>query len=200
MVFLEAWLAGKQLVGRALPGIVEEFEQAGLRFDGLRQTLDVPLAWLPDRSKLAEALCRAYVWVCETYGVDPDPEQENRARQLASDHQKTIDFALLPSKFQQQIIRQSAAEPAAARAELESFNPGITTDWKHHTAADEQIAANSAMVRSTYSLQVVGRRLHDVYQALAASPIGDLQPLFRGEAILKSFLNVDRLHAIRFEE
>src|SRR5690606_29018446 len=35
MVFLEAWLAGKPLIGRDLPEITREFKAAGMRFRSL---------------------------------------------------------------------------------------------------------------------------------------------------------------------
>lgn len=39
MVFLEAWLAGKPLVGRDLPEITREFKAAGMRFDAMWEEL-----------------------------------------------------------------------------------------------------------------------------------------------------------------
>ena len=42
MVFLEAWLAGKPLIGRDLPEITREFKAAGLSFNGLWEELLLP--------------------------------------------------------------------------------------------------------------------------------------------------------------
>ncbi|QDT70790.1 Phosphoglycolate phosphatase [Planctomycetes bacterium MalM25] len=42
MVFLEAWLAGKPLIGRDLPEITREFKAAGMRYDGMWDELRAP--------------------------------------------------------------------------------------------------------------------------------------------------------------
>ncbi len=200
MVFLETWLAGKPLSGRDLPGITVEFESAGMRFPGLRKAFDVPLAWIPDRDRLADAFDRAYAWACEQYGVRPDPTEREHARQLAGDDRRTIDFALLPGKFQELVIRHAAADPAVAQTELEALNPGLAGIQADDRCEQSVIDANAAIVRSTYCLPKVGRRLDRIYRSVARSTSGDLRPLTAGDAILAYFLKADRLHAIRFEE
>ena len=60
MVFLETWLAGKQLIGRKLPGITDDFEAAGIKFDGLSDSFLVPISWISNRCGLADALQKAY--------------------------------------------------------------------------------------------------------------------------------------------
>lgn len=199
MVFLEAWLVGKQLVGRRIPQITDEFEEAGLRFDRLRETLNVPLTWISDRKLLAAALQESYTLACNSYGVSPDALELQRAWQLAMGDQPAIDFALLPSKVQEQVVLRACEDPAAAREEIERLNPGITSSLVD--AADDQvIAANADIVREKFAFSRIGARLQDAHQALGRAPIGQLEELSKGEAILQAFLKVDRLHTIRFEE
>lgn len=52
MVFLEAWLVGKPLVGRDLPEITREFKAAGIIFDGLIDSITCPPDWDEDFGKL----------------------------------------------------------------------------------------------------------------------------------------------------
>lgn len=200
MVFLEAWLVGKQLVGRKLPGITEEFEAAGIQFGGLREAFQIPLAWITHRAKLAKALQEAYLSACCSFGVKPDPEEVAQARLLTENDLGTIDFALLPSKFQRQIICHAANEMLSSQTELEALNPGSTLPQVVETLPTDIIAANANVVRSTYSLETIARKMQEIYQQLASSPLGGWQPLSNGETILKSFLQVDRLSPIRFEE
>ncbi len=81
-------------------------------------------------------------------------------------------------------------------------NPGLEAQWtadRHRLA--EQIATNAETVRAMYSLDTIGGRLREVYSAVRASPwLGTCEPLPRGESILRHFLQIGRLHAIRFEE
>src|SRR5690606_9606678 len=55
MVFLEAWLAGRPLVGRDLPEITGDFKEAGLDLQALHPVLQVP-AELVDRRHLLDQL------------------------------------------------------------------------------------------------------------------------------------------------
>lgn len=55
MVFLEAWLAGKPLIGRDLPEITREFKAAGMRFDGMWDELRAPANLDEDFARLTPA-------------------------------------------------------------------------------------------------------------------------------------------------
>ncbi|MBV8265505.1 MAG: glycosyltransferase family 4 protein, partial [Planctomycetaceae bacterium] len=67
MVFLESWLAGRPLVGRDLPEISADVVAAGMRFNGLRPRLSVPLEWVSRRA-FSEALTRLYAWCLQSFG------------------------------------------------------------------------------------------------------------------------------------
>ena len=200
MVFLEAWLVGRRLVGRWIPGLTDEFAGAGLRFECLRPALEVPLAWISDREQLAATLEEAYTWACKSYDITPDPEQMEYARQLVVGDREAIDFALLPGKFQEQVVLHAAADPSAARAEIDGRNQGIFTGLPAALADQQAIVANAEVTRSTYSFSRIGAALHDSYQMLADAPVSGREDLAKGDNILRSFMKVERLHAIRFEE
>lgn len=201
MVFLESWLAGKPLVGRDLPGITGDFKRRGLKFDGLYQSLMVPLELIERRDDLAEALQVAYDWACEQYGVQLAERAEVEgevAKLLAAG---SIDFSLLPSRFQESLIRAVAKEPAATRETLFRANPGLGDQLACRGQSAAAIDHNARLVRSTYSLATIGKQLADAYATIWRDhPPAEVQSVNNGESILEQFLRVDRLHAIRFEE
>jgi glycosyltransferase involved in cell wall biosynthesis len=201
MVYLEAWMAGKPLIGRDLPAITHEFKSAGLQLDALYQTLDVPLELLEHRDSLAEALQLAYEWASDSYGVrleDRDAIASKVARLLADGR---IDFALLPSRFQEQLIRAAAKDPEATRSALFAANPGLESKLASGEQDASVVQHNAAVVRKKYSLKTVSKQLAKTYQRVVRDdPPRDIHPPENGGAILEQFLRLDRLHAIRFEE
>lgn len=72
MVFLEAWLAGKPLVGRDLPEITREFKAAGMKFDGMWKELRAAGNVDEDFGRLAPA--EQIDLIRETKRVDPPLE------------------------------------------------------------------------------------------------------------------------------
>lgn len=201
MVFLEAWLAGKPLVGRNLPGITSGFKEAGVEFAGLCDSLQVPLDWLHGRRDLPEALRLAYEWVCERYDVEPASVDETNATidQLTDDD--TIDFAYLPSRFQEAVIRHVASAPQVARQELMRLNPSLEHALDSAMHGEQAVSKNATVVRSVYSLATIGKQLGAAYAALLGAPQGEaISGPRSGAALLDEFLRLDRLHSIRIEE
>lgn len=201
MVYLEAWIAGKPLVGRDLPGITSEFKAAGLEFQGLYQALYVPLSLFDNRADLAETLQVAYEWASDSYGVRLAGGDEIAAeidKLLSADR---IDFALLPSRFQEHVIRAAAKDPAQIRQLLIESNPGL--DWLLNGVNEDAavVENNAAVVRSKYSLYTISKHLSEAYEAIMSEqPMQGVEPAEKGGAILEQFLRLQRLHAIRFEE
>ncbi|QDU58441.1 glycosyltransferase family protein [Aeoliella mucimassa] len=192
MVYLEAWLADKSLVGRDLPAITCDFKQEGLQLDNLYETLQVPLDLVGDRSSLAETLLLAYEWACESYGVPPTSRDETLAAIDTLLSNDTIDFALLPSRFQELVIRRVAVEPELLRESIASAT---------HECDAAVIEQNAKLAREHYSLAAIVGKLAKAYKHVAKEPAPQaIQPAPHGARILDQFLRVDRLHAIRFEE
>lgn len=201
MVFLEAWIADKPLVGRDLPSITDEFKAAGLDLGGLYPSLDVPLDLIENRSDLAAALQLAYQWACDSYGVHlAEKEQvEDEIAQLLGAGR--VDFALLPSRFQEQLIRAAAADPVGVQQALFAANPKLEARLTAENQDANLVKRNADVVRSRYSLTTSSQHLADAYRAVFDDPVPtEVHPAERGDAILEQFLRLDRLHAIRFEE
>ena len=201
MVFLETWLAGKSLVGRDLPDITTEFKDRGLELDRLYESLDVPLELIDQQGDLCEALQVAFEWANESYGV-PIEEKWQVGRdieRLLADGQ--IDFALLPSRFQEQLLRTAATNTDAVRQAIFAANPGLEGKLASDGYEVATIDRNAAVVRAEYSLAQSSAQLASAYRQLFAdSPNGEVEPASDGQAILHDFMQLDRLHAIRFEE
>ena len=201
MVFLEAWLAGKPLVGRDLPGITADFKQCGLEFAGMYTSLDVPLELIERRDDLAEALQLAYEWACEQYGVKLADKVEIERSVASLLESGTIDFALLPSRFQEQLIRTTSRDPGSVRQALFETNPTLESLIDGNDQNRNRISANAELVRAKYSIATIGEQLGEVYATVSRDePPGAVASVSDGDSILEQFLRVDRLHAIRFEE
>ena len=94
MVFLESWLAGRPLVGRDLPEISADFVAAGMRLNGLRPRLSVPLEWV-NRRTFSETLTSLYASCLQSFGHSAADSATVAAqvKELVSDG--TVDFAML---------------------------------------------------------------------------------------------------------
>lgn len=201
MVFLEAWLAGKPLVGRDLPGITSDFKAAGIAFEGLYESLQIPLELIDQQRELPDVLRIAYEWACENYGIEPAASSQTSPAIERLLKEEQIDFALLPSRLQEQLIRVAANDPQAVAEKLMAANPLLESIRSGTACSKASIKANAKVVRKNFSLKTIGQRLGEVYQQVSCDPPpADIQPAAQGGEILHQFLRVDRLHAIRFEE
>ncbi len=109
MVYLEAWLANRMLVGRDLPEITEDFRAAGVDLSRLRSRLEVPADWIDMRS-LRQTLLNAFRSTIAAYG---HPEPANLSEQLdAKLHGETIDFGDLDESLQAAVIDRASSDLA----------------------------------------------------------------------------------------
>lgn len=191
MVFLEAWLADRMLVGRDLPDITADFRAAGLNLDSLVSRIDVPIEWVGADEYVAR-LVAAYGKVAEAYGRPALSEADARASldQRAPDGQ--IDFADLDETLQERVIAKVASDPAAAET--------VFGQWQDVTDDEERqelIAANRRVVESEFDLISTGRRLLELYSQIAQAPRGSYDAPADSAAILDEFLSVERFRLIR---
>lgn len=197
MVFLEAWLAGRNLVGRDLPEITTDFVNAGMSLDQLYEQLHVPIQWV-GREDLYESFAAVYQGLLRDYGIDtPSPDELQRRIEtlLQREH---IDFAALDSAQQTHVIHRVCRDASARKRVLE-LNPRVAAALDAD-ASEPLIARNAEAVRQTYSLEAAGRRLRRLYDHVAASPVdADFKDLPAADQILSAYLDISRLHPIRFE-
>ncbi|MEM8866394.1 MAG: hypothetical protein AAGF31_12685, partial [Planctomycetota bacterium] len=144
-------------------------------------------------------LLELHGWVCRDFNTTPAADTEKQLDELLAGD--SIDFAHLPSLSQTEAISHVAQDRTAALEQVTACNPGFDAalffEGRDQTNV---IEANAACVREAYSPTAVGSRLADVYQAvIAEEPSDHVDPAAAGEAILNSFLRLDRLCPIRVE-
>jgi len=199
MVFLEAWLAGRRLLGRNLPEITEDYADAGVNLDSLYERLVIPLEWT-DGNAFCRSIQDSYRKVLNDFG-QPQPPDEALAGEIdALVQDGTVDFASLTTSLQTEVVR-SVTVNARRRDALLELNPQLATSLATlDTDAHGLVASNAAAVRENYSLAAAGRRLHALYSTVSASRREDrLAPPSHGHCVLAAFLNVTRLQPLRIE-
>ena len=186
MVFLEAWLADRPLVGRDLPHVTADFRAEGLELPGLYKSLTVPAGWVSE----FPARFRAG---CETLLSDyrrPWDDAAFAAALAAKTAGGRVDFGDLDEAMQEAVIRRLVDDPAArGEVRTDELDPGRPTDGV--------VDRNAAVVRAKYDLAGSGRRLRAVYDAVLASPVGPVTPPPHPGAALDAFLDLRSFRLIR---
>lgn len=196
LVFLEAFLAGKQLVGRDLPEITSDFKQAGLKFPFLSPTVRIPSAWF-GRDAILQALRAVEVKLCRDYELPTDEQTEAQLTALCQT--EAIDFSHLSSELQRSTIQHVTQDPKK-RAELLHLNPAMEQAF-YRKESEGAVQANANLIQQHYTLLQTGLRLREIYQQLLeiSHPLPS-EPLAHAELIRKAFLSPQRLFPIRLEE
>lgn len=197
MVYLEASLAGKHLIGRNLPGVCADFEAAGMEFPGLSQSMEIPSDSV-DLNAVRLSHQQQIKQLSSEYGLAPVDEEATGDSSLLSGD--TIDFARLESSQQRDFLRRAKAEPSL-QATLRDLNPTVQSLGNLNEDQLRRTTANNCHVISQhYSPEVIGETLHHVYQRLLAARPGRVtrQPAI-AQAVLNSFVHPSQLFPIRLE-
>ncbi|HAY81333.1 MAG TPA: hypothetical protein DCY79_16130 [Planctomycetaceae bacterium] len=196
MVFLEAWLANRPLVGRDLPEITADFTASGLELADLRAKLYVPRDWVDDEA--LSAVSTDYQSMLKDFGEDID-ENEARERVHALWNAPAVDYSLLGRQAQMTVVRRVVEHPAA-HEEMLALNPGMktamTVDRDRRAAL---IRANAEVVQNTYSLVAIGEKLGRVLLKLKGASAATHYPAADGQTILNAFLSLEAFRPIRVE-
>jgi hypothetical protein len=160
--FLEPWTAGRGLIGRRIPPVIEDFQRLGIEFPDLYDHLFIPTDWIP----LEEAKARWVGVVRETYAqynLPLDPTMLETVWNRISGGGK-IDFPYLHPLIAQRFIRQCRGS-SKLRERLVELNPFLATFVEKVETAEssELIESNRARVLSAYSLETYRERLLTVY-------------------------------------
>ncbi|MGI9427897.1 MAG: hypothetical protein ACR2NM_04525 [Bythopirellula sp.] len=198
MVYLEASLTGKQLVGRSLPGISDDFVSSGMQFPGLTETMSIPVE-LIDLSELKSYYAQQIKSLRNAYHLQDEGPADVAAID-ASFSGETVDFARLTVGQQWGLLKRLKTD-ATLRESLRHLNPVV---GKLDQFSDDELATtlvnNRRVIAEHYSPAVVGEQLREIYQTLLSSVPGNVT---RGpgiaRAILERFVHPSRLFPIRLE-
>lgn len=194
MVFLEAWLAGRPLVGRDLPEITADFVRAGLRFDWLRSELRVPLAWV-GAENFVRTITEAFRRTREAYGLPRHGDLGQILQEKTRDG--LVDFGDLDEAMQRRVI-QAVCNNRQHRQRVLDDNPGLEAALavRADQAADVIDHNRKAVLRS-FASAPSGRRLREIYDGIRSSGGESAGPLPHAERILDRFLDFSRFRLIR---
>ena len=195
MAFLEAWLAGRPLIGRDLPDITADFKTAGINLDSLAPMFRIPLE-LVGQQRFEEHFASAFRELLNAHGRSIPGGAELAAAGAAHVRDGTIDFAALDRHLQHRVL-SAVVENEANRDAIRSANPDLCTaaDLTTDNAATT-IAANATAIRSVYSVAGSGSQLLSAYAAALSSRCTPIQAT-DGEQILDEFLSAHRFHPLR---
>lgn len=184
LAFLEPWLEGKMLIGRKLPEITTDFEEAGLNLSSLYDTLPVPLAWAGEEL-FYDSLERLMKETCESYGkAFSNQLLEEAEAALVTDGK--VDFGLLNEALQRNVIRHLIARP-----EDRKFLPPFI-----HAPDIAVIENNRQVALDQYSPDAYGERLLSMYTDLAAIQPGSVTAA-PANNLLDQFLKPARFNLLR---
>lgn len=168
--FLEPWTAGRGLIGRRIPSVVEDFQQQGIEFPDLYDHLFIPTEFLP----FGEARARWEGMVRETYeqyGVPLDPRVIETAWNRIIEGGK-MDYPYLHPLIAQQFIRECKGN-SKLRERLLDLNPFLETSIEKVGTArrPDLIESNRMRVLSAYSLEKYREQLLSVYRKVLTMPV-----------------------------
>lgn len=199
LVYLEAYLAGRPLVGRSLPGITDDFVAAGVQFPWLAEQFLIPGDWV-DRERLKRAQAAQVLAIREAFGMpagDAGQVQQAIEAKFSGDE---IDFGRLDSKHQIAVLRHIRQDAHACRT-IRDLNP-ITAPIQagHFAAMVGDLRRNLDVIRGAYALEVIGARFGRLLQRVVGSPRGEVAECPEiAESILDQFVQPDHLFPIRLE-
>ncbi|MGM0489084.1 MAG: hypothetical protein ACQESR_20275 [Planctomycetota bacterium] len=196
MVFLESWLADRELIGRDLPEITRDFVAAGLEFPTLSEVVNIPAEWVSVKQLRAD-VSESYASVLHAYGqfqVDGERIHQEVSEFFSAD---LLDFGRCSATLQESILSQLVSDPRR-RQELRQLNPGFDLSFEPRSdASDDRISRNAQVVRDHYSLEPSGARLHELYRTVLDSPRGEQYELPEGSSMLDAFLSLRRFNPVR---
>ena len=199
LVYLEATLADRHLVGRSLPGITDDFRMAGMQFPGLADKLWIPAEWV-DVQELKQKYLALSRDLRAAFGLPP--KNSAHLKTSIEDHfaGDTVDFGRLDSASQQSVLRRIHRD-AALRQTLRGLNPiGTTIGDVDDRQRDHYLAENRRVIERCYSLDVIGVTLREVYDSILSAEVGrvDEEPSI-ARSILDRFVLPSQLFPIRLE-
>ena len=194
MVYLEACLANRHLLGRNLPSVTEDFTAAGLQFPGLADNFRIPqeLVQLDAlRVTYADLLSKTRA----SYGLDASELPDQLPCCLADG---SVDFGGLDMATQTDIINR-AANDDRLRDSIRELNPN--TSFLSNDISSAIHTENRKSIERSYGFPTIASCLAAIYQSGLESTTAQVQlsPEI-AVSVLHQFSQADRLLPVRLEQ
>jgi glycosyltransferase involved in cell wall biosynthesis len=165
--FLEPWTAGRGLVGRRIDYVCRDFEEDGLRFDGLYSSLEIPSDYIFTgglRKKMEDAMKGIY----RSFGMEAPPHLKQMITDDLGDR-SSVDFGRLDEEIQESIIRVIDANPTVRR-DVVRANPFLER-LGDYEADEGLIEANRKVIAEKYGRERIVKILLEIYRSVMEDPV-----------------------------
>jgi hypothetical protein len=141
--------------------VCKDFEQAGIQFDSLYSSIEVPLEYVPDglARKMESAMTRIY----SAFGLAaPDSVMRTLAEDMSG--RRAIDFGRLDEAMQEAVIR-AVCKDKRVRQAVADASPALASLDNWHEAPD-LIEENRKAIAVQYGKERITARLLEIYGAV----------------------------------
>ncbi|MHC4870425.1 MAG: glycosyltransferase family protein [Planctomycetota bacterium] len=187
LAFLEAALLKKNLTGRKLPEITDEFEGTGITLSTLYTSLDIPES-LINRKKLTAILCRGLEDSYNSYERLLTEDIKNKCIN-STICKGFIDFGKLDEELQEETIRKFKNDSS-----LRNTCPKNMTLKK--SISNSEIESNYRTTIDNYSLSIYSKKLLNIYSKILASSI-KFEESLDADKFLNEYLSPERFRLLR---
>ena len=165
--YLEPWTAGRAVMCRRVNYVCRDFESAGLQFDSLYSTLNIPMVYISS-TILREKMEHTMMSVYKRFGIDP-PRYIIKMMDEDISSRDVMDFGRLDEKTQGGIIRIVAANRRVFQ-DIADINPFLRqlANWQPN---EEVIQANRQRALEFYGREPVLKLLQETYQSALHTPV-----------------------------
>jgi len=189
--FMEPWTAGKQLWGRDLPGITDDFKASGIYLNHLYSRLRVPLEWT-----VAEGFHES--WPPTVRRSMAAFKIEKTERDIIAGFERitadgTVDFGLLNERHQQAVVA-AVIDSTENRYMLTELNPFLA-DCGRATFTREQTDNNRGRVLKHYSQAAYRRTLGNLYAHISTT---DPVQTINKDLLLENFFNLNDFSLLKW--
>lgn len=189
--FLEPWTAEKPLMGRKLPGIVDDMEQRGVDLTHMYTALNVPMSWV-DRRALSKRWTAVLDNVASVTGFADAPRHIGAELERRLEHD-TIDFGLLHESLQAPVVARAVTDRSAAQV-LRDLNPFLSE--MVDACGAERIQCNRTRVLTGYTPDAYREALVRIYREVSTTPV---RHRIDRERLLSSFLAADNFSLLKWQ-
>ncbi|GHV76914.1 hypothetical protein AGMMS49942_17350 [Spirochaetia bacterium] len=165
--YLEPWTAGRTVMGRRINYVCRDFESAGMHFDSLYSSLDIPMVYISGailRGKMEHTMMSIY----KRFGMAP-PQYIIKMMNKDLISRDVMDFGRLDEKTQRSIIRIVASNRRVFQ-DIADINPFLRQlmNWQPNESVIEE---NRQRTLEFYGREPVLKRLQETYQSVLHTPV-----------------------------